>query len=278
MFFTREDILKIQNILLQVSVKDSELPIADPIARDNSLSLVQEGKNKQISLEDFFNQISLWEKEYFINITTKYNKVAISLSEAIGTIPESQRKNGIVITFQDTNNKWKLYQFIGNITNFSNEENWFDLLSIKEGAIGTKEIADNSVTIKKIAEEVWNKLRREYLKTDGSSAMDADLDISSNNITAIQKLESSIISNFHTFLQNYINLMDEGNGISLVLTKSGSGENSTLKCSMTEYGEWTATGFKTTNQSSFGLLGNEGSVITAMTDSDVSKCIASVFG
>lgn len=277
MFFTREDILKIQNILLQVSVKDSELPIADPIARDNSLSLVQEGKNKQISLEEFFNQISLWEKEYFINITTKYNKGTISLSEAISTIPENQRKNGIVITFQDTNNKWKLYQFIGDITNFSNETNWIDLLNIKEGTIGTKEIADNSITIKKIAEEVWYKLQDEYLKTDGTSVMKNNLNMSNNDIISIQKLNSSTITLFHTFFQNYINLFDEGNGISLVLTKSSSTENSTIKCSMNEYGEWTATGFKTTDQSSFGLLGNEGSIVTAMTTSDVNYCISSVF-
>ena len=31
MFFTREDILKIQNALLKLSVKDSELPSAEPV-------------------------------------------------------------------------------------------------------------------------------------------------------------------------------------------------------------------------------------------------------
>ena len=58
MFFTREDILKIQNALLQFGVKDSELPNAEPVAYDDTLSIVQDGKNKQIGVKDFFNQIN----------------------------------------------------------------------------------------------------------------------------------------------------------------------------------------------------------------------------
>lgn len=53
MFFTREDILKIHNALLQLGVKDSELPDAEPVTYDDTLSIVQEGKNKQIKIEDF---------------------------------------------------------------------------------------------------------------------------------------------------------------------------------------------------------------------------------
>ena len=127
MFFTREDILKIQNALLQLGVKDSELPNAEPVNYNDILSIVQEGKNKQIGIKDFFNQISLWKKEDFINITDKYDKYNISLLEAINLVPTLQRKNGLVITFQDTNGDWKIYQFRGNITEFLNKEKWFDL-------------------------------------------------------------------------------------------------------------------------------------------------------
>ena len=77
MFFKREDILKIHNALLQLGVKDSELPNAEPVTYDDTLSIVQEGKNKQIGVKDFFNQISLWKKEDFINITDKYDKYNI---------------------------------------------------------------------------------------------------------------------------------------------------------------------------------------------------------
>ena len=127
MFFTREDILKIQNALLQLGVKDSELPNAEPVNYNDILSIVQDGKNKHIGIKDFFNQISLWKKEDFINITDKYDKYNISLLEAINLVPTLQRKNGLVITFQDVEGNWRIYQFRGDITEFFEENKWFDL-------------------------------------------------------------------------------------------------------------------------------------------------------
>ena len=127
MFFTREDILKIQNALLQLGVKDSELPNAEPVNYNDILSIVQDGKNKHIGIKDFFNQISLWKKEDFINITDKYDKYNISLLEAINLVPILQRKNGLVITFQDVEGNWRIYQFRGDITEFFEENKWFDL-------------------------------------------------------------------------------------------------------------------------------------------------------
>ena len=127
MFFTREDILKIQNALLQLGVKDSELPNAEPVNYNDILSIVQDGKNKHIGIKDFFNQISLWKKEDFINITDKYDKYNISLLEAINLVPILQRKNGLVITFQDVEGNWRIYQFRGDITEFFEENKWFGL-------------------------------------------------------------------------------------------------------------------------------------------------------
>lgn len=135
MFFTREDILKIHNALLQLGVKDSELPNAEPVTYDNTLSIVQEGKNKQIGVKDFFNQISLWKKEDFINITDEYDKYNISLLEAINLVPTLQRKNGLVITFQDVEGNWEIYQFRGDIIEFFNKEKWFDLYDYRNNII-----------------------------------------------------------------------------------------------------------------------------------------------
>ena len=131
MFFTREDILKIQNALLQLGVKDSELPNAESVNYNDILSIVQDGKNKHIGIKDFFNQISLWKKEDFINITDKYDKYNISLLEAINLVPILQRKNGLVITFQDVEGNWRIYQFRGDITEFFEENKWFDLYNYR---------------------------------------------------------------------------------------------------------------------------------------------------
>ena len=135
MFFKREDILKIHNALLQLGVKDSELPDAEPVTYDDTLSIVQEGKNKQIGIKDFFNQISLWKKEDFINITDTYDKYNISLLEAINLVPTLQRKNGLVITFQDVEGNWEIYQFRGNITEFFEKDKWFDLYDYRNNII-----------------------------------------------------------------------------------------------------------------------------------------------
>ena len=143
MFFTREDILKIQNALLQLSVKDSELPSAEPVTYDDTLSIVQDGKNKQIKIEDFFNQISLWKREDFINITDKYDEHYIILSEAIKLVPVLQRKEGLVITFQNTNGDWEIYQFRGTIDEFFDTTKWRWLENIND--IDLVEISDDFI-------------------------------------------------------------------------------------------------------------------------------------
>jgi hypothetical protein len=126
MFFTREDILKIQQALFKVSVKDSELPNAEPITLEDIISIVQNGKNKKIKIVDFLEQISLRYKD-IINISNKYDEHYISLSEAINLVPELQRKEGLFITFQDVNGDWQFYQFKGTLEEFSEEDKWFNL-------------------------------------------------------------------------------------------------------------------------------------------------------
>lgn len=126
MFFTREDILKIQQALFKISVKDSELPNAEPVTPKDIISIVQNGKNKKIKIVDFLEQISLGDKD-IINISNKYDEHYISLSEAINLVPELQRKNGLFITFQDVNGNWQFYQFRGTLEEFSEKDKWFNL-------------------------------------------------------------------------------------------------------------------------------------------------------
>lgn len=97
--FTREDILKIQQALFKVSVKDSELPNAEPVTPNDIISIVQNGKNKKIKIVDFLEQISLGDKD-IINISNKYDEHYISLSEAINLVPELQRKMVYLLLFK----------------------------------------------------------------------------------------------------------------------------------------------------------------------------------
>ena len=127
MFFTREDIDKIQQGLLSLGVKDSELPEVNNITNSDTLAIVQDGKNKQINIIEFFNNISLFKREAFINITDRFNKPSISLIDAIQLVPIHQRINGLVITFEDINKDWRIYQFRGNKEDFFKEDKWLDL-------------------------------------------------------------------------------------------------------------------------------------------------------
>ena len=127
MFFTREDINKIYQALLKLGIKDSELPETSDVKNDDTLAIVQDGKNKQINVREFLNQISLWKREDFINVTDKYKKSHITLVEAIQAIPIVQRKEGLVITFLDNESNWRIYQFRGSLLQFNNETLWTDL-------------------------------------------------------------------------------------------------------------------------------------------------------
>lgn len=127
MFFTREDIEKIHQGLLRLGIKDSELPETINVNSDDTLAVVQDGKNKKINIEEFFNNISLFKKEGFINITDRFNKHSISLIEAIQTVPTHQRIDGLVITFEDINGYWRIYQFRGDAVDFFDENKWTDL-------------------------------------------------------------------------------------------------------------------------------------------------------
>ena len=127
MFFTREDIDKIYQGLLARGIKDSEFPENNDVKVDDTLAIIQDGENKQINVREFLDQISLWKKESFINITDTYNKSNITLVEAIQTVPVIQRKEGLVITFSDSENNWRIYQFRDDLSQFSNEDLWVDL-------------------------------------------------------------------------------------------------------------------------------------------------------
>lgn len=165
----------------------------------------------------------------------------------------------------------------GAITNEKLADDSVSDRNIQAGSVGTNEIGDQVITIEKIAEEVWGKLQDEYLSVNGSNGMMADLNMNGfalNNLDFIYSNKSDYPT---YYLQNHIELFDDYCGISFVIGNSDSA-NPDIKCSMNEDGEWVATGFKTKNQSSLGLLGNEGSVVTAMTDSDIDSCISSVFG
>lgn len=102
MFFTQEDYRKIEKWLLTNSRKDTDFAgAATPLKGNETVVLVQNGKNVKASVKDVVEQLFLLGVSDFVNITDKYGESYISLPQAIALIPYRSRKIGQVITFLD---------------------------------------------------------------------------------------------------------------------------------------------------------------------------------
>lgn len=159
----------------------------------------------------------------------------------------------------------------------------------KDVLIETDDLANLSITIEKVAEEVWNKIKSEYLRLDGTTKMQADLNLANNSIQNIQSVVANELKGRDT-LCGAIQFSDRKKILLGCYDTDGS-EDPTFYHPVTiddgdlyvSYGSVTvgntvaAKGYNTTDQSHFGLLGNESSVILAMTDSDVDAVLSSVF-
>lgn len=125
MFFTQEDYRKIEKWLLANSVKDTEFAgAATPLKGNETVVLVQDGKNVKTSVKDIVDQFFLLGVSDFLNITDKYGESYISIDQAIQLIPAKARKEGQVITFLNTDGNWEIYQFIGKLNQWNNPTLW----------------------------------------------------------------------------------------------------------------------------------------------------------
>lgn len=122
MFFTKEDILKIQAELSKTGIRDSEFKNAKtPLSNNDTLVLSQGGENVKIRIQDFLEQLHLLSSSDFINVTTKFDAPYLTLVEAIRRIPYRSRKVGLTITFQNTDGNWEIWQYKSSSLNQWNE-------------------------------------------------------------------------------------------------------------------------------------------------------------
>lgn len=150
--------------------------------------------------------------------------------------------------------------------------------NIQDGAVGTDEIENNTITIEKIAQAVWDKLKDEYLRIDGSNFMHSDLGLNDHNIRGVKEIRNI------SALPIVIAFNKDGYDVKLEHWET-SGDDDPYPRSIGGFDggrfevplDVTAVGFKTHNRSVLGLLNNNSEVITAMTDSDIDSCISSVF-
>lgn len=124
MHFTQEDYIKIENWLHRNSVKDTEFQEALPFTGKEIVTIVQDGHNRKVNIQEFINQLYKHGVEDFLNVTNTYRANNITLKEAIRLIPAEARKEGQVITFLNTDGNWEIYQFIGKLNQWNNPTLW----------------------------------------------------------------------------------------------------------------------------------------------------------
>ena len=150
--------------------------------------------------------------------------------------------------------------------------------SVKESLDGKVNTTDK-IEIEQIAQAVWDKLKNEYLRIDGSNFMHSDLSLNDHNIRGVKEIRNI------SALPVVIAFNKDGYDIKLERWETSGGDDNPYPRSIGGFDggsfevplDVTAVGFKTHNRSVLGLLNNNSEVITAMTDSDIDSCISSVF-
>lgn len=151
--------------------------------------------------------------------------------------------------------------------------------SIKESLDGKVNTTDK-IEIEQIAQAVWDKLKDEYLRIDGSNFMRSDLSLNNHNIKGVKEIKNI------DALPIVIAFKKDGYDVKLEKWETSGGDDDQYPRSLGGFDggsfevplDITAVGFKTHDRSVLGLLNNNSEVITAMTDSDIDSCITSVFG
>lgn len=146
MYFTQDDYLKIQKWLSRNSVRDTEFQEADtPLRGNETVVLVQNGHNRKIPISDLVDQIFTLGTADFLNVSEFSKKYGITLEEAITLVPPKSRKEGQVISFKNEEGNWEVYQFTGEVNQWTIIDLWKPFLA---------DIPEKSITLDHLSQEV----------------------------------------------------------------------------------------------------------------------------
>ena len=247
MFFTQEDYRKIEKWLLANSRKDTDFVGAvTPLKGNETVVLVQNGKNVKASIKDIVEQLFLLGVSDFVNITDKYGESYISLSQAIELIPFRSRKIGQVVTFLDDTGKWAMFQFQGTRKNqWGTLSLWVDLIDLMTGLtitdsedIVTETNSANQVALK-FADKTYNEadysgLGRVYLRKNIQTVVNPNTMVtySTNLLTQVMlSKENTVYIIQYDYSLNYQTIsIPEG---SVLLFEGGSIDNGAINCNGT---------------------------------------------
>jgi hypothetical protein len=151
--------------------------------------------------------------------------------------------------------------------------------SIKESLDGKVNTTDK-IEIEQIAQAVWDKLKDEYLRRDGSNFMQSDLGLNNHNIKGVKEIRNI------EALPIVIAFNKDGYDIKLEKWETSGGDDDQYPRSLGGFDggsfevplDITAVGFKTHDRSKLGLLNNNGGVAKPLNSSEIQQCFLVAFG
>lgn len=154
-------------------------------------------------------------------------------------------------------------------------------LGTKVAQLKTADYGDKSITIAKLAEEIWDKIKNEYLRLDGTNQLTGNLNMGGKNILNVGAMNTKEIKGLLS-LSSAIRFDDYriafgkygvDAGYNPSFEEFGSMDDGELDMQ----GYMQALGFKTTNRANLGLLNNDGEVLLSMQDVEIDELLNSVF-
>lgn len=154
-------------------------------------------------------------------------------------------------------------------------------LGTKVAQLKTADYGDKSITIIKIAEEIWDKLKNEYLRLDGTNHLTGNLNMGGKNVVDVGTMNTKEIKGWLPLssairFDDYriaFGKYDPNVNYNPEFEEFGSMDDGELDMQ----GYITALGFKTSQRSNLGLLNNDGEVILSMQDIEIDNLFNSVF-
>lgn len=126
MIFTHEQIVEIKERLALLGIKDTQIRMLTSdelldLTGDESFVIVKDGENVRISLQELFDRVAViqasQDKDIFnvsnyvaLNDPEHYPDGRLSLEDAVDNTPITLQREGQIITFENTEGKWKRYQ------------------------------------------------------------------------------------------------------------------------------------------------------------------------
>lgn len=224
MFFTEEDYRKIEKWLVSKGVMDTQFSSAAPLDGNETVAIVQNGKNVNTTIDALVKNLFLLGVDDFLNVTDKYEQPAIPLIQAISLIPFRHRRIGQVITFLNEDNKWVIYQFQGSaLTQWDNPTQWVNVIgsAITEELVPDEEdltgIKEEDKTVLKFKNKAYNTanfsgLGRVYLRkniSDGKNVLTQQM-INQENTRYILQYDYDLNGQTITIPNNCVIEFEEG--------------------------------------------------------------------